>query len=343
MMKTKNWFIALLALMFLVTTQPVGASAESYSSGTGSKLLIYYATPKLINNVRDDAAAAAIFAKYDYVVLGAGLESPSHAYNVSTRNIIGLAKSIHPSMKFFGYVDLGVTTYNYTIDVMQTKVTQWKSMGVSGIFLDDAGYDFQTPRARLNLMLDYLHSNQLSGFVNAWKPEDVMGSEVNAAYNPSGIATRMGPNDYYLLESFILNTVTSSSTYVSNSGYAIGKYIKQRGDKAMNYKKTLGVKMMAINVVDYVTRTDAQIRKYFEMMEVGSLLFGLDGYGLSAANYSASGTNRFLVKDHAYNPNYKTLVSSSSSYTTNATLTEFKRAGYTIHNEPSSHWWNFRQ
>jgi hypothetical protein len=171
-----SWFISFLAVIFLLTQPAAVFAEETLSAQSGNKLLIYYATPKLVNNVRDDYAAAAIFAKYNYVVFGAGLESPTHSYHESTKNIIRIIHSLNPSTVIFGYVDLGVTTNNFPLETMQAKALQWKSMDINGVFLDDAGYDFQTPRSRLNHMLDFLHSNQLSGFVNAWNPDDVMGS-----------------------------------------------------------------------------------------------------------------------------------------------------------------------
>ncbi|SDW66515.1 hypothetical protein [Paenibacillus sp. CF384] len=341
--RNRSWCILVLA-MFLSLTLPLSAFAQDTATSTqsGNKLLIYYATPKLVNNLGNDAAAAAVFAKYDYVVFGAGLDSPTHSYHVSTQNIIQLIHSLNPSTKIFGYVDLGVSTNNFPTGVLQTKIMQWKQMGVNGIFLDDSGYDFLTPRERLNTTLDFIHNNQLSGFVNAWKPDDVLGSAVTSM-NPTGAPTHMGRNDFYLLESFVVNTATSNTAYKSNGGYALSSAMKQRGDKVIQYKKQLGVKMLAINIVDYSVYTNDQIAKFFQMAEVGSLIFGLDGYGVTGSYYSASGANRFIVRDHAYNTNYNNLLSKFPGYTANTAQTEFARAGFKLHNEPSSHWWNYRQ
>ncbi len=45
-------------------------------------------------------------------------------------------------------------------------------MGVSGIFLDEAGYDWPViTRARQNTIIRFVHSLGMSAFLNAYQPE----------------------------------------------------------------------------------------------------------------------------------------------------------------------------
>ena len=50
----------------------------------------------------------------------------------------------------------------------QTKIDNWAAMGVKGVFVDRFGYDFGVSRANQNQIVDYIHSKNISAFVNAY-------------------------------------------------------------------------------------------------------------------------------------------------------------------------------
>lgn len=285
------------------------------------RLLTFYGVPQGVNNVWNDDAAAQTFSRWDYVVFGTGAESPNNVYYASTLNIISKMHSLNANEKVFGYIDVGVTTENLSITAMETQVDQWKTIGADHIFFDVAGYDYQVPRSRLNTMLDYVHSKGMNAMVNSFIPDDVMGSAVNASYNPTGTPTHMGSGDFYTLESWVVNT----SGYSSHNGFAIMSDIKTRADSATNYRKSLGVKIVTINSADYSSLTDEQINKYFQMVQAASIIYSLDAYGLGAINYSATGANTDVVKTFEYDPNYSNYYNISTPYTINGGWTELSR------------------
>jgi hypothetical protein len=265
------------------------------------KLLFYYGTPQGVNNLWDDNKAAQVFAQYDYVVFGNGLEDPGNTYNSSTTSIITKMRTLNSQVHVFGYIDLGVTSSNLSISTMQTMADQWQTTGADGIMLDEAGYDFHVPRSRLNTMVDYIHGKTMSAFVNAFTPDDVMSSAVDVTYNPSGTATHMDSRDYYLLESWLINT----SAYSSAAGYTSFFNTRPRADSAIGYRNSLGVKVMAVGLVDYSSYSDEDNTKFFKVNEAAALAFSLDGYGLGASpDYSASGANANVVKHFSYDPSY---------------------------------------
>lgn len=275
-----------------------------------SKLMIYYGVPQGVNAMWDDNKAAQTFAQWDYIVFGNGLDDPGNTYNASTTAIITKMRTINTNVKVFGYVDLSVTVSNLSIAQMQTKVDQWKTTGADGILLDQAGYDFHVPRSRLNTMLDYIHGKGMSAFVNAWAADDVMSSNVDATYNPSGTPTKMGSNDFYLLESWLINT----DAY-SNNGYTSFFNTRPRADTALGYRTSLGVKVLATGLIDYSVLVDEDIAKYFKTQEATALAFSLDGYGLGATpNYSATGANADVVKVFDYTPHYSEWYTPTPQY-----------------------------
>lgn len=160
------------------------------------KLAIYYGYPSAVNSAGGDVpTAAGVFSQYDLVVFGSGLEDPSHPDHSNTVAIIADPQMVNT--KIYGYIDATLT-----LDQIQNKIDLWCVMSVDGIFLDQFGYDFSVSRQKQREILWCVHCKGLSGFVNAWNPDDVFSAAVEPTHNPDGLATRMGTDDIYLAESF---------------------------------------------------------------------------------------------------------------------------------------------
>jgi hypothetical protein len=174
----------------------VGSAAQPALSPP-AHLAIYYGWPSLVNNAGGDVnQAAQEFADFDLLVFGDGLEHPSHVEHLKTQQIISQLISssvISSSVQVYGYVDLGVSTQNLPITTAQQYVEEWAAMGVTGIFWDDAGYDYGVDRSRQNTLIDYTHAQGLKVFINAWSPDDVFADDPDPTHLQAG--------DWYLAES----------------------------------------------------------------------------------------------------------------------------------------------
>lgn len=296
-----------------------------------SKLMIYYGIPQGVNSMWNDDFAAQAFSRWDEVVFGTGLEDPTNTYYASTKNIISKMHGLNANQKVFGYINIGVSIGNESISSLETQMSQWKASGADDIFFDLAGYDYQVPRSRLNTLLDYAHGLGLGVMVNAFVPADVMGNSVDATYNPSGTATHMNATDFYLLESWVVNT----GAYSSHNGYATMSDIKTRADSAVGFRSTLGVKITTINSVDYTAYNDEQITKYFQMVQAASEIYSLDAYGLAAFNYSSQAPNSNALRYFDFDPNYASTYNINAPYTIDGPWTELTRpdTGMTFHND----------
>ncbi len=197
-MKSKTIALA-IGIFSMLLTWSNSATAQTRPDVRPRKLLIYYAWPSVINGSTSNAAAATHFAKYNYVVLGDGLQNPGGDHD-NTQSIIQSA--ITASTKFFGYIDAGVSTQNLTEQQIATAMDNWQSMGIDGIFLDDFGYDFGVTRERQNAIVNLAHARFLPVIVNAWNPGDVFGLLPVPVYNPNGLPHVIAPSDFYLAESF---------------------------------------------------------------------------------------------------------------------------------------------
>jgi hypothetical protein len=183
------------------------AVAGGAAAATPKRLAIFYGIPSLVNDAGGDAArAAAVFADYDLVVFGDGLEfddvvrgrKPAGAGAVEyrrTREIMARLAASARATAVFGYVDLG-RSQQLAIDDIAARVGRWKTMGAAGIFYDEAGSDFGVNRERQNAALEAAHRAGLRVVLNAFDPDDVFAPR-EARGN-----TRLGPGDAYLLESF---------------------------------------------------------------------------------------------------------------------------------------------
>lgn len=231
------------------------------------KLAFFYGWPSTVENAGGDVnLAAAVYKDYDQVVFGQGIEDPAHPDHANTVAIIA-----HPDLAntdVFGYVD---ATIAYE-DVYQA-VDRWEAMGVAGIFYDQFGYDFNVSRERQNSLVDYVQYKGLQGFVNAWNVDDVFASTIDANMNPTGLAPVIGPNDWYLSESF----------QIINGGYQTAANWQTKTEKMINYRTTFGTKMAATTTYDASPYDQAKMDyAYFS-----ALIYGLDSFSWGEQFFAA--------------------------------------------------------
>lgn len=261
------------------------------------KLLIYYGFPSALNGIPSLDGIAQALSEYDVVVLGGGLQEPAHPDHANVVQIISKVHALSPSTLIFGYIDLGVSTFNYSIPEMQGYTDNWKITGADGIFWDDAGYDFLTPRARQTAMILYARSKGMPSFMNSFNPDDIFG-DTAGPYNPTGASTVLGQNDLFLLESLPYNT--NAPGYVANSGWLDRATLISRVNVAQGWRSQYGTRIAGVSVVDYSAFDNAQKQYLRYLCQAISFVFSLDFYGDSADGFSAFGPNANVVYKGAW-------------------------------------------
>lgn len=275
------------------------------SSTNGSdvmkNLLCYYGWPSSFNSAINQWSTEKVardMARYDLVVLGSGLEEDTHGDHTNTETIISRLSQLRSDGQVFGYV-----TVNQTMTLFMDKVDKWFAMGVDGIFLDEAGYDYGTVatngREAFNDKLDYLHSKGLIAFVNAWKPEHVLGSNADASYpdttwNPNEVNSNITPYDWYLMESFGI----CNGTYESQTQWVA------RCEALSDALDEQTVKVAAVGIID---EADSTAQAKFNFLWISAFIAALDGCGSSDLLYGASSANttmwsRVNIPFNAENP-----------------------------------------
>jgi len=262
-------------------------------------LLIYYGYPNSFNSATngwDNEKVARDMAKYGIIILGDGVEDPSHPDYASTQVIIPRVKLYNPSAMIFGYVAALQSLANF-----QTKTDQWNTLQVHGIFIDEAGYDYGKTRAEFNTMVDYVHGKTYAklAFANAWNTDHILGtandvSFPNTTFNSGLVASHLTADDWILLESFSVNTTAFSGTggYESRTDWAI------RGSKALSLRATYNVNFAACGIIN---NNNVGGQALFNFLFTSSLMWSLEASGSSDAGYGAGATvtfwNRPDIKD----------------------------------------------
>lgn len=266
-----------------------------------ARLAIYYGYPSLVNGASGNVArAVATFAEYDVIVFGDGLEFadvdprrvPAGAgpeEHRLTRSIIERLRAGASTKRIYGYIDLG-HSQRLSIEAIEHRARRWAAIGATGIFLDEAGYDFGVTRDRQNAVVEFAHSLGLSVFVNAFDPDDVFAAtavRLNAAGggNPTGAASRLGGNDAFLLESFQvrLGEVENWSSWSARTA------------KAVKHRESFTSKLFAVTTT--TEQTEQAARGLYAYAWWSAAVWGVDGFGWGEPDFS--GASSMLPRRHA--------------------------------------------
>lgn len=254
------------------------------------KILIYYGWLNAFNSAQngwDNELVSQELSSYDLLVIGDGLQDPAHGDYSNTVAIINRIKEINPDIKIFGYVTLNQDEASF-----EAKVEQWDSLFIHGIFVDEAGYDFGTVetngRDSFNDKISFVHSqiNAKLVMANAWNPNHIL-SEVedpsfpNATYNAGANVSLMNSDDYYLFESFMINTDSYSETD------GIGPYPDQK-NRVTSFNNAIAVGANVIPVSCGIINDDNENgQSLFNILHSISKIFSMHACGSSSSLYGA--------------------------------------------------------
>jgi len=244
---------------------------------TPQKLCVYYSWLNSVNGTYSVAGAVNVFKDYDQLVIGAGIEEPTHGDYANTVAILG--DPLMANTEVYGYIDATLP-----LNTIQEKIDKIYNLpNISGIFVDQMGFDYGVSREKQREIVWCIHEkgdNTLKVFANAWNCDDLFSPAVNPTHNPNGLPTRLGANDLYLAESFaVINGTYDDADSDANN-------IKDWQDKAAKmvaYRTTFGTKMTAIatNGNGAFDQAKADYSYY------ASVLNGFDSWGYGEDLYSA--------------------------------------------------------
>lgn len=264
-----------------------------------ARLAIYYGYPSLINGSQGDVEkAAGVLSEYDVVVLGDGIEFSDRqtgrypegdpGEHQKALQIITAVQRRSPGTRFYGYVCLGEILLPGQKELvlseqeMEERILLWKDMGVKGIFLDEAGYDYAAvTRKRQNMAVSLIHKQGLSAFLNAYfldhlfSTEDTLPFAKGKGKNPGHLLPLLDNRDLFLLESF----------QVKNGAYEEAAAGNARLAQALKYRRRFGSAIFATTT----TREQEPIDTHkFNYVWWTAQLYGIDGIGWGEPEFSAA-------------------------------------------------------
>jgi hypothetical protein len=322
-----------------ITASKLAPGVRAGGTDTGIRsLLIYYAPPNVANARYDDNYAAGVLSRYDDVVLGSGLEDSGNVYHASTVAIIAKIAALSPETVVWGYIDCGVSSGNFSLATLQSQIDKWVAIGAKGIFCDLIGYAYLVPRSRQNAIITYIHSKNVGALLNVYNPDEVLSANVDVTYNPTGVASVANSSDVLLLESWICNSDAFASPY-----YAAFGDIKTRGDKAVAYRTSMGIRLFAVNILSHNDHTFEQLQEYHDYAEAFARVWRLDGSGMAASEYAASGADVGLMTPQ-FSAFKSIALRPTAPYILNGGWTEVQAPdlGITVRYDAGVHTWQQR-
>ncbi|MDD2565766.1 MAG: type II secretion system protein [Candidatus Gracilibacteria bacterium] len=211
------------------------------------KLGIYYGYPSSLNNVSNGYQLDKVvndLNKFDTIILGEGLEKIGHSDHINTQNILSGGTDWYGTRQGYKGEPYGYISLMQSTGSIFTSVDEWKALGIKGIFLDEAGYDYLIPtissieinaRIHQNDVINYIHQKGLKIIINSWNVDDVFGT-----LNGEAIST-INSNDSYLMESFVYNWNVAGFYDYDNQLIKI--------NSAKNYKNNLGIKLYCVGLL----------------------------------------------------------------------------------------------
>jgi len=199
------------------------------------------------------------FSNFDVIVMPNGGQDSEDADYTKIKNTIPGLLSV--GKEVFGYLDLGLTSQKLTSVEAQAIVEGWRVMGVTGIMLDNAGYDFGVTRTRQKELVDYIHGRGLKVMIESTEPDDVFASLPALTFNVG---------DYYLSEDWLVG----GDKYQNIVAWGL------KADKLVKYGNQTNVR---IAVVSTATTT-----KNINDCWWGAAMVNAYAFGFAYPNYSAT-------------------------------------------------------
>jgi hypothetical protein len=155
-----------------------------------------------------------------------------------------VADAVMKKTQLYGYVNMGADNpgaaqknwRHFDMDRVKAEIENIADAGWAGVFIDQFGFDWQNTRDEQNEIVDYAHARGLKCIVNAWQPEDALGTEYDRVYNINSAPTHLREGDWALVESFF----SSGDSFRGTDAYT-QKYLAFK-----RYGDAFGVKIMGL-------------------------------------------------------------------------------------------------
>lgn len=241
--------------------------------------LVYLGSPTNINSAASTDDAVAEFLRYNYIVLGNGVEQATHPEHDATVDIISQVRASR-DVQIYGFIDCSTTTSNLTISQLQVNIKLWVDMGVTGIYCGNFGFEKGVSRDRQNQILDSIHQYNITAVLQAANPDQVFSDAYDETMNPNWIVPNIVEGDFFHYEKFAVDTSATNPYTDIVSTISMLKKLHQ-------YRVSLGIRILATPLIrTNVPQGTAQ--SYFEYAHSIALLGSVDAFYSSVEGYGVN-------------------------------------------------------
>jgi hypothetical protein len=239
------------------------------------RFCIYYGFPSLVNGSTTIQQAIDNFAFYDTIVFPIVDQVAFPAEYTNLQQIV--AGLLALNKKVFGYVQVGSRT---VLDI-STDITYWQTVNanITGVLLDEFGFDFFNTRDRMVTLLDTLRIFNLGFILNAFNPDDIFSTDPNPLQN---ITLQNNGKEFYLFESFGILDAQNITCTNNNADFQV---FVAKVQKILNYGVQQFTLACTTNITSPVDPFNQDLfNEYYYMCE----LMGYAGFYWSEYNFSAN-------------------------------------------------------
>lgn len=261
------------------------------------KVCLYYGYPNAICGSWNVDNSINIYKDYDIVVFGDNYNDPTHEAHADMVLIINGLKAKYPKIQIFGYVPCAAQggTKNLTTEQIKAEIDKWAALKITGVFLDEFGYDYWNTRLRQNEIITHARTHKQLVFVNSWEDKYVF-SNANMTIswmpgfipNPDSTPAIISNKDYSLYENLFWDAHTGTQKH--QEPWVIYKawdyYCKEQTEfGGKTYWQQYGTQTISLDGI--LNSTPEALRKEYmsisilmaRMLNINGVAFGDENWG----------------------------------------------------------------
>ena len=255
------------------------------------RLGIYYGWPSAALSIDESIIVPEdLFSQFSVVVFGETLAEPEHPDHTKTLDLIDVLTQ--QGVEVYGYIDMGMTTRPGASSMadLASEIERWLDAGATGIFWDDAGYEYTEGlsylayRQRLAELIERTHAAGLKVFLNAWNSDDLFRTTVAGGEEPPNLL--ITEDDLVLAESW----------FVSDGRLEEPMQWYERAEKLAGYRDARPFRLACVSTGD--DRGELAESGLFQAAYWAAVMEQCDLFQYTNPHYSATGTaegNHLLV------------------------------------------------
>lgn len=269
---------------------------------------LYYGYPSSFSGTWNNDDCAELFSQYDLVVWGDFYQHPHHEDYANAKEISRKMLQKNKKLEFFGYVPIGldssVADSNLSLTEIKKRIDEWEELGVTGIFLDEFGFDYFVTRERQNEIVKYCHQKGLTIIANSWRIDYVFSKSniyldwIDFNGNQNNLEPLLNSNDYILFENAWYYIHEDGTQAVSHKDpwsdqtrmwEAYRYYHEQHSDyNGRTYYEQFQTKTFALDALKSTEKKEIRNKCYKQGL-LASIMFNMDAYCASTENWAANG------------------------------------------------------